>query len=64
MTPEQHDERWPWCAHRNAGHTHTEQLNGPSLVNGRPAGPLVLLEQRRPFDRVPGLRQDRAPRLR
>jgi hypothetical protein len=43
MTPEQHDQRWPWCHLGDRRHTHTEQLNGPSLVNGRPAGPMLLL---------------------
>lgn len=36
-----HRERWPRCRWGDAPHSHTEQLNGPPLVNGRPAGPLV-----------------------
>lgn len=41
-----HRRRWPWCPWGGRWHTHTEQLNGPSLVNGRPAGPTLLLAGR------------------
>ena len=37
-----HDRRWPWCPHGDAPHTHTDRLNGPPEVDGKPAGPQVL----------------------
>lgn len=41
-----HDRWAPWCALRDTPHSHTMQLNGPHLVNGRPAGPQLLASVR------------------